>query len=251
MRTIGIIGCGNMGSAIKKALGNVITYDVDRKKRVSASSNLDLAGRSRVIILAVKPRDMEGVLEEIRSSLDSSKILISIAAGVTTKYIERKIGKKIAVIRVMPNMPALIGAGISAVCKGTFATGRDAAVARGLFSKLGSVVEVKETLMDAVTAVSGSGPAYFFYLAEVLATAGMGLGLDKKTAHKLAVETAFGSARLLREGGENAAALRARVASKGGTTEAAFEKFFEHNLGGILAKGIYAAHNRSKKLGVG
>ncbi|MCX5716681.1 MAG: pyrroline-5-carboxylate reductase, partial [Candidatus Omnitrophica bacterium] len=232
-RKIGISGCGNMGSAIVHkivGLGIISVFDtnkgklktvtsIDKKSIKSASDNKKLARSVDVLILAVKPKDITVVLDDIRDELPPRTLLISIAAGVTTKFIEKQLGKKIAIIRVMPNMPALIGAGISAICKGTFAVKKDIAEAKALFLKLGQVVEVKEDLMDAVTAISGSGPAYFFYLTEVLTTAGIGLGLDKETAHKLAVETAFGSAKLLKETGEKAGALRARVTSKGGTTE--------------------------------
>jgi len=255
---VGIIGCGNMGAAIIKAVLNsqssVFAYDVDKKKTKGvskkykiqiAASSVDLVKRCNIIILAVKPKDIEKVLRTIKDNLGASKVLISIAAGISTEFIEKKIGRKISVIRVMPNMPALIQSGISAVCKGRFATRRDLNIAQGLFKNVGEVIVVKEKLMNAVTAISGSGPAYFFYLVEVLMRSALELGIEKKTAEKLAVETALGSARVLKLTGETPWNLRSKVTSKGGTTEAAFKEFFKSDLEGILKKGIRKAFRRA------
>lgn len=283
---IGIIGCGNMGAAIVKAVAGqqspvtsqksigrqttgrqadwrpadrrtVTSYDVDEKKHrdiakrhntKKASSAAELVRDCDIIILAVKPQDIEGLMGEISPELAGSKVLISIAAGVSTSYLERAAAKKVAVIRVMPNMPALVGGGISAICKGRSATYSAMAQTKAIFNKVGEVVEVKEDLMDAVTAISGSGPAYFFYLVEVLIKAGVDLGLKRAVAAKLAVETILGSARILKETGEDPALLRARVTSKGGTTEAAFNEFFAGDIQVVLEKGIRKAFERSRHL---
>ena len=179
--TIGVIGCGNMGAALIKAIkkplhsGQITIYDVDKHKAKYiagkykakiALSNSDLAKRCDIIILAVKPKDMKGVLRQIKQQLGASKCLISIAAGIRTSFIEKAAGKRISVIRVMPNMPALVGAGISAICKGRFAANKDLAMAKKMLKNIGEVVEIKESLMNAATAISGSGPAYFFYLVD-------------------------------------------------------------------------------------
>lgn len=261
MARIGIIGCGNMGTAIIKAVYSlqftVYGYDADKKKLrdiakkykvKTASKNTELVKKCNVIILAVKPQNIREVLREIKNTLDSSKLLISVAAGISTKRIEREIGKKIAVIRVMPNMPTLIQAGVSAICKGRFAAKKDLGAAKKIFAKIGDIVEVKENLMDAVTAISGSGPAYFFYLIEVLIKSGIELGLNKEIARRLAVETALGSAKILKEIKESPENLRAKVTSKGGTTEAAFNEFFKHDLEVILKRGIRKAFDKARRL---
>jgi len=257
---IGVIGFGNMGSAIVRRIagsGIISVYETDKGKQKivtsisgvkCASDNKKLAETVDVLILAVKPRDITAVLDEIKVKLTRRTLLISIAAGVTTEFIEKRLGKKIAVIRVMPNMPALAGAGISALCRGRFASKREMVAAKRLFRSIGEVVEVKEDLMDAVTAISGSGPAYFFYLVEVLIKTAIGLGIKKEVAEKLAVETAFGSAKLLKETKETPQILRAKVTSKGGTTEAAFKEFLKGDLEGVLKKGIRKAFKRARKL---
>jgi pyrroline-5-carboxylate reductase len=274
-KTIGIIGCGNMGAAIAKALLGVgcrvkgkgsrvkgqglrvYGYDADKKrssyvakqyKVKIASSAADLVDKCDVIILAVKPQNISEVLEEVAYNIDTSKLLISIAAGIKTAAIEKGVGKKVAVIRAMPNMPALIRAGVSAISKGRFATKRDLETARRLFLAVGEVVEIKENLMDAVTAISGSGPAYFFYLVEVLIKSAENLGLEEKVAKRLAIETALGSAHLLKETAQMPDLLRAKVTSKGGVTEAAFVEFFKNDLGVILERGIRKAYERAKCL---
>jgi len=257
---IGICGCGNMGSAILSAVSSrysVFLFDTDKKKtRIAAkrykariaSGAKDLIERSTIVILAVKPQRFGMVLNEIKSSLSRGKLVISVAAGISTRYIEKKIGK-VAVVRVMPNMPAIAGCGISAICAGRYASRRDIGAAKAIFKNVGEVVEVKESLMDAVTAISGSGPAYFFYMVEVLTDAAVELGLKRAVAEKLAVETALGSAVVLKKTGEKPETLRGKVTSKGGTTEAAFKEFSQGNLSGILKKGIMAAQKRARVLG--
>lgn len=258
---IGIIGCGNMGEAIIKAVASrrtsVASYDVDKKKLKSVSkkykskatsSSADLVKGCDIIILAVKPQNIDTVLKEIRNDITPYKLLISIAAGVKTSSIERKITKRVGVVRAMPNMPAIIQAGVSAVARGRFATDKDLVVAEELFKNMGEVVEVEEDFMDAVTAISGSGPAYFFYLAEVLIKMGRALGLKDEVARKLAIETALGSAKVLKETKLNPEVLRAKVTSRGGTTEAAFKEFVKGGLEEILKKGIMKAFERAKCL---
>lgn len=261
-KKIGIIGCGNMGAALIKGVtrsqGHKVTsYDVDKRKAKEvakkyktklASSSAELVSKCDVIVLAVKPQHMDEVLNQIRYQANPYKLLISVAAGVSTSRIEKKIGNKVAVIRAMPNMPAFVGAGVTAICKGKFATTKDLSVANKIFSSVGEVVDVKENLMAAVTAISGSGPAYFFHLVEVLMKMGCELGLKETIAKQLAVETALGSAKILKETKEHPQILRTRVTSKGGATEAAFEEFYKHDLEIILKRGIRKAFERTKCL---
>ena len=212
-----------------------------------ARSNRKLAEGSDVILLAVKPQQMGAVLEEIRPHLRHRPLVISIAAGVRIGRIEKALGDRVPVVRVMPNSPALIGRGISAVAAGRAAGRQHLAVAEALFRGVGRVVRVPERWMDAVTAVSGSGPAYFFFLMEEMIRAGVGLGLSPSAARELVLSTAEGAAALARSE-PDPAALRARVTSRGGTTEAAFRCFTRAGLGRILGAGIRAAARRSKAL---
>ncbi len=263
-RKIGIIGCGNMGEALishlSKAVKNrLVVNDIDTTKtknmaakyKVSVADNKSLAEISDVLILAVKPKDFDSLLSEIAVNLAGNKILISIAAGITTKYIEKAVGKKIAVVRVMPNMPAIIGEAISSVSAGKWAKRKDILCAKEIFSAIGDVVEIDEKMVDSVTAISGSGPAYFFYLIESLIETAVDLGLEEKIAKKLAVKTALGSAKLLHILKEHPSILRAKVTSKGGTTEAAFKIFESREFKNIVKEAVRQAHNRSKELSRG
>ena len=260
---IGIIGCGNMGQVLLRGITNtgftsrknILCSDKDRKKTNSArlgfgvgvtSSNSELIKKCDLIILAVKPQDVDTVVSEIVLPL-KGKLLISICAGITTKKLERHLGK-ISVVRAMPNMPAGISQGISAISLGKYATAKDRKQAISIFSCIGEVVEVKEQLLDAVTAISGSGPAYFFYLVEKLIETAKELGLPSDTAQRLAIKTALGSALLMEQSEESPQLLRKRVTSKGGTTEAAFKVFKKAALGNLLRRAFYAAARRAKHL---
>lgn len=257
--SIGIIGCGNMGSALvlglRKAGYPVLAYDADPKKRRAvrrlgariAESNGDLARKTRSIFLAVKPQQMDGVLKELRPRLHAFSLLVSIAAGISTRWIERRVGNGIHVVRVMPNMPAQQGKGMSVVCAGSRASSRDLVAVKKWFSTVGAVETVPEKWMDAVTAVSGSGPAYFFFLIEQMSQAGRELGLPRAQALTLAVRTAEGAARMALTG-VDPAVLRAAVTSKGGTTEAAFRLFEKRGFGKIIREGVQAAARRSKEI---
>lgn len=264
MKKIGIIGCGNMGTALLRGIlagklapaSRVICSDADAAKarrvaralRVApAGSNAELAARSEVVLLAVKPQQMEKVLEEIHASMGKWTLVISIAAGIRTGWIEKRVGSSVPVVRAMPNTPALVGAGISAIAPGRRAGAAHLKQAERILGAAGEVVRVPERWMDAVTAVSGSGPAYFFYLMEQMIAAGVELGLEAKTARRLTLATAAGASALA-AGAEAPAALRAKVTSKGGTTEAAFRAFERGRLARTLRAGIRAAAKRSKEL---
>lgn len=251
----GIIGAGNMGAAIaSRVKGKVLISDADparpraiKNKRVfTGRDNVDLAKRSDIIIIAVKPQDIDRVLREIRPWV-KGKLVISIAAGVSTKFIEKTLGGA-RVIRVMPNLPLLANRGMSAITAGRRATGEDMKKARGIFAGLGEVAEVRENLMDAVTALSGSGPAYYFLFTSLLAEAGEASGLRKDLADRLAKATFTGAARLAESGGLSMADFVKKVASKGGTTEAALKVFKRKKLGAILKQAVAAAMQRSRNL---
>jgi pyrroline-5-carboxylate reductase len=207
---------------------------------------------SDVIILAVKPKDFDSILKgEVCCGLSESKLLISIAAGITTKHIEDAVGKNIPVIRAMPNMGAIIGEAMTSLSRGSAAGDAHMQTAREVFSLIGDVVEVDEVLVDAVTAISGSGPAYFFYMVESLIEAAESVGLEKKIATKLVLKTALGSARLLEVLQEVPADLRKRVTSKAGTTEAALNILEKRKFKNIIMEAVEAAQKRSKELSKG
>ena len=252
---IGIIGAGNMGMAIASGLRErflVSDEDVSKLKAIKnrkvsiARSNIDLARQSNVIILAVKPQDIGKVLKEIKPHV-KEKLIISIAAGIKTSSIEKVLGK-VEVIRVMPNMPAMVGKGISAISRGRFAGSSDFKVASRILSNVGEVIEVKENMMDAVTAVSGSGPAYYFLFTHLLQKAAQASGLKKDIAVKLARATFIGAAEVIKSKDLSMEELVKKVASKGGTTEAALKVFEEEKLEAIVKKAVKHAAMRSNNL---
>lgn len=267
-KKIGIIGCGNMGEAIFSRLAGVMekstslmVSEMDAARRDILQSkykiiveidNNYVVKYSDIIILAVKPKDFEKVLDqEICCGISSGKLLISIAAGITTKHIEKMVGKDVPVVRVMPNMPAVIGEAISSISAGSSATEAHMELAREIFSMIGDVVEVEEKLVDAVTAISGSGPAYLFYMIEAMTAAAKKLKLDPETAKKLVTKTAIGSMKLLDALKEDPAELRRRITSKGGTTEAALKVFDKKKLNKIIEEAAAAACKRSKEMSGG
>ncbi|MFH1190218.1 MAG: pyrroline-5-carboxylate reductase [Candidatus Omnitrophota bacterium] len=267
-KKIGIIGCGNMGEAIFSRLSqamekstSLMVSEMDYARRsaiqdkyriIVAIDNNYLVKYCDVIILAVKPKYIESVLgREVCCGMSPDKLLISIAAGITTKHIESVVGKDIPVIRVMPNMPAVIGEAISSISAGASAAKEHMALAREIFSMIGTVVEVEEGLVDAVTAISGSGPAYFFYFIESLIEAAGKLKLDGATARELVIKTALGSAKLLDRSKEDPALLRRKVTSKGGTTEAALKVFDAKKLKNIVCSAAEAACKRSGEMSKG
>lgn len=266
-KLIGIIGLGNMGCALLNGLigsgtverNRTFGFDVDIKRcrdvkrrfDISITESIEeLCELSDAIIIAVKPKDMDAVLRDA-SIFTKGKLYISIAAGIMTRSIEKRLGASARVVRVMPNTPALVGEGISAICKGRFATKDDLQFAKKVFHSVGDCVELNEKYFDLVTAISGSGPAYFFYLMEALIEAGEDLGLRKDLLRKLVGKTALGSAKLLVASEEMPELLRQRVTSRGGTTEAAIKIFERNRTKGIIANAVRAAVKRSKELSKG
>lgn len=255
-KKIGIIGCGNMGSAIIRQSKGLIVFDRDVKKMRdiakryhvrSAFDNQDLVKKSTVIIIAVKPQNIDEVLENIKSVI-TNQLVISIVAGISTNYIENKIGGRVRVVRIMPNIAVQVKSGISAICKGKFARKNELLIAEKIFQKLGKVARVKEEHLDVFTAMAGSGPAYFFYFIEALSRAGKKLGFSEKEIVYFVKEVAKGSIKLLEETGLSAKELREKVTSKGGTTEAALNVFKHEKLNEIVRNAILKATHRAKEL---
>lgn len=263
--TIGFVGGGNMAEAILKGLINrgqapqdIIVGEpvVERRNSLEnqykvkvTDSNADVVANSDVIVLAIKPQMVDAVVPGLASNFDEKKLLLSILAGTSTETLEQHLGGSAKVVRVMPNTPALVGHGAAAICAGSHASENDLAVAHELFSSVGTVVRVSEEQMDAVTAVSGSGPAYIFTVIEAMTEGGVAEGLDRQTALDLAIQTVIGSARLVAETGEAPMDLRAKVCSPGGTTLAAIEKLDAGGFGDTLVSGVRRAAERSRELG--
>jgi pyrroline-5-carboxylate reductase len=264
---IGIIGAGNMGQALARGLveksvypQNVSIFDVDKKKVDAlkkethvrpAKSSRHCVSLSDVVILAVKPNILEQVIEEISTVVNDNPLIISIAAGVPIARLESFFKKPVSLIRVMPNMPALAGAGMSAFSLGKHATPRHKKIAEAILGSFGQVVPVPEKTLDLVTAISGSGPAYFFLLAQKLIEAGHEMGLKVDVAKQLVYQTAFGSGKVMIEDPEDPEVLIERVASKGGTTEAALKVFQKQGFGKVVQDAVKAAYQRSKEISQG
>ena len=215
-------------------------------------TSTDLAEAIRdqdVVILAIKPQIVSDVLEGLASHLQAHQLVISIMAGVSTTSLEDSIGTSIALVRAMPQITARLGAAATGICLGRHATANHEALARELFDEVGMAVVVEEQLMDAVTGLSGSGPAYVYTIIEALAEGGVRVGLSKQVALKLATQTALGAARMALDSEESPAALRDQVTSPGGTTLAGLEALAKAGLEGALISAVEAATKRSVELG--
>jgi pyrroline-5-carboxylate reductase len=263
-KKIAFLGAGNMGEALIRGIlaakiaapPQLIATDIRAerleffKKTFGIRTNSDngaAVSDAEIVVLAVKPQQVGEVLAQIRGAV-SGKLVISIAAGVPTSRIEKELGGKIRVVRVMPNTPALVGAGAAALAKGAHATDEDLATAEKILGAVGICVRLEEKYLDAVTALSGSGPAYVFLLAEAMAKAGESLGLSREIAAKLAVQTVIGAGKLLEKSGESPEILRQKVTSPGGTTGAALKVLAEKKFADALADAICAAEARSREL---
>jgi len=214
-------------------------------------SNRDLVRESDVVILAVKPQVVEEVLKETGDLFQPRQTLISIAAGITTRFIEKFLPEPVPVIRVMPNTPCLLGCGASALCSGTNAGDRDRERARAIFSAVGRAVEVPEGLMDAVTGLSGSGPAYMYVILEALADAGVRVGLPRDVALLLSAQTMLGAARMVLETSEHPGRLKNMVTTPGGTAIAGVYALEEGGLRVTLMRAVEEATRRSRELSGG
>jgi pyrroline-5-carboxylate reductase len=267
MNTIGFIGSGNMAEALIKGIiaaglypsENVMISDVrtERLEQLAAEynvrpveNNTALTAGADVVVLSIKPQNMDEVLGEIKGTLKGDSLVISIAAGITTAKIAAALGN-VPIVRVMPNTPALVGEGASALFAKNVSD-EAMALALKIFGAVGKAVVVdSENLIDSVTAVSGSGPAYYFLLMEEMINAGRSLGLDEATAKELVLQTAKGAALLAEQAdgrGETAAELRRKVTSPGGTTEAALKVFAEKNFSELVTTALTAARDRSREL---
>ncbi len=255
MNKIGFIGAGTMASAIifglinsgKINLGNVTASEIseERARKVSKEiginvikDNQELVKNSDIIVLSMKPYNLEPVLYEVKDFITPDKLIVSIAAGVSTDFIEDILGHKSHVIRVMPNTPVILNEGMSAVCKGRNVSEENLKLVTDLFKSVGRCIEVPEKLFDSVTAISGSGPAFIYLIIEAIADGGVKLGLTKQAALQLAAQTCLGAAKMVLETGKHPAVLKDEVSTPGGCTIAGLMVMEEQGVRSALSKTV-------------
>jgi len=261
--TIAIIGAGNIGRAL---IGGLLSgHDLDatqiRATRRTpgplgeqfpairaGADNVAAVADATIVVLAVKPQNAPAVLAEIRDHVAPAALLVSVLAGVTTDSLQRALGQELAIVRAMPNTPMIVDEGVTAIAGGRFATSDHLALARRIFEAVGTVEEVSEPLMDAVTGLSGSGPAYVYMFVEALTDAGVKQGIPRPVAFRLAARTVFGAARLVLESGKHPAILRDEVTTPGGTAIAAVAELESHGLRTMLINAVATATARSREL---
>lgn len=263
---IGLVGGGQMGEALVRGMiesglveaGGIMVAEPDEKRRVflretygvrTTDSAADLCSFAAVLLLAVKPQIMQPVLKHYTPVLGDEHLLISIAAGVPIAAIEQEVGEGRRIIRVMPNTPALVLAGASALSPNDGATGDDLTLAMEIFSAIGTCVHLPENLLDAVTGLSGSGPGYVFTFIEAMIDGGVLAGIPRPVARQLVLQTVYGSAKLALETGEPPAVLKGMVTSPGGTTIAGLHVLEEAGLRGTVMSAVDRAARRSRELG--
>lgn len=262
---IAFLGGGNMAEAMIAGLlksgsarrKDIVAADVSSKRRKylknkygisTEPGNQEAVKGSGTVVLAVKPQVMEEVLKAVGALVVPGQLVVSIAAGITTRYIEKFLKSGVAVVRAMPNTPLLAGAGATAVCRGKFASKKHLNAAKNIFSVSGTVVETTEDRINAVTALSGSGPAYVFYMAELLKSVGVEMGLKENVADALARQTIFGAGLMLKEQDTEAQDLRRMVTSPGGTTEAALKYLHKNRFAEIFKSAVKQAKKRAGAL---
>jgi len=262
-RALAVLGAGVMGETVLSGLiraGWPATRLVATDRRperqqelaerygVAVLDNAEAAAKVQTVVVVVKPQDMADLLTEIAPVLTASSLVVSLAAGVDTATIEASLPPGTAVVRGMPNTPAQVDEGMAAISPGSHATAEHLALVTEILSATGRVVTLPERYLDAVTAISGSGPAYLFFVVEAMIEAGVHLGLPRDTATELVVQTMLGSAKLLRQTGEHPTVLRERVTSPGGTTAAAVRQLEDHRVRAAFMGAIEAARDRSRDL---
>lgn len=225
--------------------------ELEERYGVAVVSNIEAAAKADTVALVVKPQDMADVLAEISPSLRAGQLVVSLAAGITTSFIEARVPDGVAVVRVMPNTPALVDEGMAAISPGSLCSDAQLAEAESLLASVGRVVRIPERQQDAVTAISGSGPAYIFFVVESMIEAGVHLGLPRSTASELVIQTLVGSGKMLRETGTHPTVLREQVTSPGGTTASALRELEDHKVRAAFLAAMEAARDRSRELAEG
>lgn len=264
MAKVAIIGGGKMGEALLGGLihagwppADLRVCEVHEERRKSLSDSYgvgcvesvaEAVAGTPTVVLAVKPQDFDSVLSELGGALEPQSLIISIAAGIPTRFIESRVPAGVAVVRAMPNTPALLREGVTAIAAGSHADADHMAVADEILRAVSRVVHLAEKHLDAVTGVSGTGPAYVFFLAEALIEAAVGVGLPRDTAIELSIQTILGAARMLRETGKHPVELREEVTSPGGTTVAAMRVLEREGVRSAFLDAVRAATERSHEL---
>ena len=266
MATVAIFGAGVMGETLlsgliragRDAADLVITEPREQRAeelaaryQVRVLPNAAAVRAAKTLVLVVKPQDMPGLVDEIAPVLQPGSLVVSLAAGITTGFLERRLPGGTAVVRVMPNTPALVDQGMAAISPGMHCDEQHLAEAEDLLRSCGKVVRVAEKHQDAVTAISGSGPAYIFYVVEAMIEGGVLLGMPRATATELVVQTLYGAATMLKETGQHPTVLREQVSSPGGTTMAALRQLDDHKVRAAFLTAIEAAADRSRELASG
>lgn len=260
--SIGFIGTGRIAQALISGLSrdpqvSISGYDkipdslhsVSLQYGVNAEESVESLARDvEIVVIAVKPYQVAEVLAELKPALRARHLIVSVAAGISTGFIESNCSEGARVVRVMPNTPAFVGEGMTALCKGAHATADDLLAAERMFSAIGKTAIIEESGMDAATAVSGSGPAYMFRIIDSLAEGGEACGLDPETALLLATQTMLGAAKMVLSGRKSPEELVREVTTPGGTTEAGLHAMEERDLRGTLVATVKAAATRSKEL---
>lgn len=263
MHTIAIIGAGKIGETVLSGLlrsgwsADRLIATARRPERatelrerygVRIADNAEAVAAADVLAVAVKPQDAGTLLAEVGPAVPVGKLVISLCAGLPTSFFARYLAEGVPVVRVMTNTPALVDEAMTAISAGAHATAEHLALAEEMFRPLGRTVRVPESQQDAVTALSGSGPAYFFYLVEAMTDAGILLGLPRQVAHDLIVQTAIGSALMLRESGEHPVKLREAVTSPAGTTISAIRELENHGVRAALLAALESARDRAREI---
>jgi len=264
MNVIAVLGAGVMGETLLSGLiraGRRVDDLLIAEKRpdraeellerygVEVVTPLQAAERADTLVVVVKPQDMDALLDSVSGRIRPGALVVSLAAGVTTKYLESRLPEGTAVVRVMPNTPALVDEGMAAVSPGVHCSEEQLAHAEDLMRAVGKTIRVAEHLQDAVTAISGSGPAYIFFVVESMIEAGVHLGLPRSMATDLVVQTTYGAAAMLRETREHPTVLREQVTSPAGTTASALRELEVHRVRAAFLSAIGAARDRSRELG--
>jgi pyrroline-5-carboxylate reductase len=261
--TIALLGAGVMGSTLLAALvrsghdpADLVVADKSQERAVQVAEKHgaraaradEAAGAADVVVLAVKPQDMAELIEQIHDAVRPGTLVVSIAAAITTDFLERRLPAGTSVVRVMPNTPALVDQGMSGMSPGSHCSPEQLEQARALMASVGRVIVLDESHQDAVTAISGSGPAYIFYVVEAMIEAGVLLGLPRDTATELVVQTLYGAATMIRETGAHPTVLREQVSSPGGTSVSALRALEDHKVRAAFLTAMEAAATRSRQL---
>ncbi|MCW2809933.1 MAG: proC [Friedmanniella sp.] len=262
-RRLAVLGAGVMGETVLSGLlragwdaAEMTATDrrparcaeLTQRYGITMLTNLDAAAGADTVVVVVKPQDMADLLVEIGPALRPETLVVSLAAGIEISFMESLLPAGTPVVRVMPNTPAQVDEGMAAISGGTHSTAQHLERVTEILSATGRVLTVPEKYLDAVTAISGSGPAYLFFVVEAMIEAGVHLGLPRDTATELVVQTMLGSAKLLRETGEHPVVLRERVTSPGGTTAAAIRQLEDHRVRAAFMQAMESARDRSRDL---